>query len=105
MSVQKPVPSTRRKHRAERKTERLDIRVTSSQKTLLEDAAAATSRSVSDFVTEAATVAANDAMADRTQFALRAEEWAAFSAALDQEPRYLPRLGAFLGSRSVLDLE
>lgn len=105
MSVHKPAPSTRRQHRVERKSERLDIRVTSSQKALLEDAAAATSRSVSDFVTEAATVAALDALTDRTQFALMAKEWAAFSTALDREPRHLPRLGAFLGSRSVLDPE
>lgn len=84
---------------------RLDLRVSSEQKRLLEEAAAATDRTVTDFVLASAALAARDVMADRTRFALPPDRWAAFTAAMDREPRYLPRLAAFLSEPSVLDAE
>jgi uncharacterized protein (DUF1778 family) len=85
------------------KTERLDLRVSQDQKRLLEEAASYLDRTVTDFVVQSATVAARDVMADRTQFVLSPEDWAAFSEAIDRAPRYLPRLSALLAEPSVLD--
>lgn len=87
------------------KNERLDLRVSREQKMLFEEAAAATAKTVTDFVVQSAAIAARDVMADRTQFVLTHEQWAAFAAAIDRKPRYLPRLAAFLAEPSVLDKE
>jgi uncharacterized protein (DUF1778 family) len=87
------------------KTERLDLRVSREQKILFEEAATVSAKTVTDFVVQSAAIAARDVMADRTQFVLTREEWAAFAAAIDREPRYLPRLAAFLAEPSVLDKE
>jgi len=37
------------------------------------------------------------------EFASSLEPWAAFRAAIDRDPRYLPRLAAVLDEPSVLD--
>jgi uncharacterized protein (DUF1778 family) len=87
------------------KTERLDLRLSPDQKHLFEEAAAASARTVTDFVVQAAAISAQDVLADRTRFTLSAEQWAAFAEALDREPRYLPRLAAFLAEPSVLERE
>ena len=98
-------PSRRPSLERATKTERLDLRVTREQKVLFQEAAAATARTVTDFVVHAAAIAACDLLADRTQFVLSREQWAAFAAAIDREPRYLPRLATFLAEPSVLDKE
>jgi uncharacterized protein (DUF1778 family) len=85
------------------KTERLDLRVSHEQKQLLEEAATYLERTVTEFVVQAASVAARDVMADRTQFVLSSEQWSAFSEAIDRQPHYLPRLATFLAEPSVLD--
>jgi uncharacterized protein (DUF1778 family) len=85
------------------KTQRLDLRVSHEQKRLLEEAATYLDRTVTDFVVQAAATAARDVMADRTQFVLSSERWAAFSEAIDREPRYLPRLASLLVEPSVLE--
>jgi uncharacterized protein (DUF1778 family) len=87
------------------KSERLDLRVSPDQKHLFEDAAAVTDRTLTDFVVQSASVAAHDVLADRTRFVLSPVAWKAFSAALDREPRYLPRLATFLAEPSVVDSE
>ena len=87
------------------KRARLDLRVSPEQKHLFEEAAAATEQTMTEFVVQAAEVAARDVLADRTRFALAPEQWAAFSAAIDREPRVLPRLAAFLTTPSVLEQE
>jgi uncharacterized protein (DUF1778 family) len=78
------------------KSERLDLRITSDQKRLLESAAVEAGTTLTDFVVTAAAIAARATMADRTQFSLPPDRWAAFAAALDREPVELPRLGALL---------
>lgn len=87
------------------KTARLDLRVSDAQKALLEEAASYEGRTVTDFVMQAASVAARDVLADRTQFVLSSEQWAAFSEAIDREPRHPPRLSRLLTEQSVLDEE
>lgn len=87
------------------KTARLEVRVTTDQKRLLEDAAAVAEQSVSEFVLASAHSAANEILADRTRFVLSPEAWSAFSDALSRPPRQLPRLAELLSSPSVLDAE
>ena len=87
------------------KSERIDLRGSVQQKRLLEDAAAAADRTLTDFVLQSASVEARRILAERTQFALSREQWHAFTTALDLEPRYLPDLAAFLARPSVLDRE
>lgn len=85
------------------KSVRLDLRLSPQQKRLLEDAAAITDRTLTDFVLQSASMAARQVIADRTTFALTRERWDAFSAELDREPRYLSDLAAFLAKPSALD--
>lgn len=80
----------------ERRTEKLDFRVSPSAKAKLQAAATLAQCKVSDFVLDSALARADEALADRTTFALGAEAWAAFLAALDATPRPLPRLRALL---------
>jgi uncharacterized protein (DUF1778 family) len=80
----------------ERRTEKLDLRVSPSAKAKLQAAASATHRSVSDFVMESALSRAEETLAERRVFGLDAEKWAAFQAALDAPARPLPRLQALL---------
>ncbi len=88
---------------AERRTEKLDVRVSPSAKAKLQAAASAAHRSVSDFVMESALSRAEEALADRRIFGLDAEKWAAFQAALDAPPRPLPRLQALLDKPGYFD--
>jgi uncharacterized protein (DUF1778 family) len=60
---------------------------------------------MTEFVVQSAEVAAQEVLADRTRFVLAPEEWEAFSTAIDNEPRVLPRLAAFLTTPSVLERE
>ena len=89
----------------ERRTEKLDLRISRSEKARLQAAAAATNRSVSEFVLQSALSDAADALADRREFFLNAEQWAAFQAALDAPPRDLPRLRALLSEPGFFDSE
>src|SRR6266568_6486360 len=81
---------------AERRTEKLDLRVSRTAKAKLQAAAAASHRSMSDFVMESALARAEETLAERRIFALDAEKWATFQAALDAPTRSLPRLKALL---------
>ena len=80
----------------EGRTEKLDVRVSRSAKAKLQAAASASHRSMSDFVMESALSRAEETLAERRNFALDAEKWAAFQAALDAPTRPLPRLKALL---------
>jgi uncharacterized protein (DUF1778 family) len=87
------------------KSERLALRVSPRQKMLFEQAASATDRTLTDFVLDSASGAAQDVLADRTHFVVSAEQWSAFVVALERPPRSLPRLASFLAEPSVLDSE
>ncbi|HWE85458.1 MAG TPA: DUF1778 domain-containing protein [Terracidiphilus sp.] len=80
----------------ERRTEKLDVRVSPSAKAKLQAAAAAARRSMTDFVMESALARAEETLADRRIFGLDAEHWTEFLEALDAPPRPLPRLKALL---------
>lgn len=85
------------------RTEKLDLRVTVAAKHLLQTAARASNRSVSEFVLESALARAEETLPDRQHFGLDAEQWAAFEAALDAPVRPLPRLAALLAQPSPFE--
>ena len=85
------------------RTEKLDLRLTPEAKLALQRAAAASRRSVSDFVLESALARADEALADRRYFGLDAKQWKAFVIALDAPPRPLPRLERLLKEPGFFD--
>lgn len=78
------------------RTEKVDLRVTEAAKRLLQTAARANSRSLSEFVLESALARAEETLPDRQRFGLDASQWAEFHAALDAPTRPLPRLSKLL---------
>jgi uncharacterized protein (DUF1778 family) len=87
----------------ERRTEKLDVRVSPSAKAKLQAAASAVHRSMSDFVMESALSRAEETLAERRVFGLNAERWAAFQAALEAPVRPLPRLQKLLDEPGFFD--
>jgi uncharacterized protein (DUF1778 family) len=87
----------------ERRTEKLDLRISPSAKARLQAAAAALRQPLSEFVLESALVQAEMALADRSSFALDGERWTAFLEALDAPTRPLPRLKALLEEPGYFD--
>ncbi len=85
------------------KSERLAVRISSEQRSLLSEASRAEEKTITEFVLGAATRAAEDVLADRRRFVLAEPDWAAFLAVLDRSPRDLPRLRRLLATPSVLD--
>ena len=85
------------------RSEKLDLRLTRDAKRALQVAAAASHRSVSEFVLESALARADEALADRRTFGLNAAQWKAFMAALDSPPRPLPRLERLLKEPGFFD--
>jgi uncharacterized protein (DUF1778 family) len=85
------------------RSEKLDLRLTRDAKRALQAAAAASHRSVSEFVLESALARADEALADRRTFGVNSTQWKAFLAALDAPPRPLPRLERLLKEPGFFD--
>ncbi len=85
------------------KSERIDVRASTSVKLLLQEAARASHKNVSEFLLDAGVVAANQTLADRRQFVLDEAQWLAFQAALDEPTQAKPRLKQLLIEPGVLD--
>jgi uncharacterized protein (DUF1778 family) len=85
------------------RTTKLDLRLSPEAKQMLNAAARATHRSVSQFVLESALSRAENALIERRRFDLNAEQWTAFMAALDASPREVPRLRRLLAEAGVFD--
>ncbi len=66
------------------KTERIDVRAPASAKKLLQDAAIASHKSVSEFILDASLAAASQTLADQTRFFLNEEQWLRFQEILDR---------------------
>jgi len=90
---------TRRSNR----TEKLHLRLTPAAKQILQAAATAERKSVSEFVLDTSLREAEERLADRRIFMLDAESWDAFVAALDAPPRRHPRLEQLFREPSVFD--
>ena len=89
--------------RTRRKDDRLELRLESAKRRLLDEAVSASSMSTSAFVLSHATVAAQQVLADRTVFVLPGERWDAFVKRLEHDERPMPGLAAFLARPSILD--
>ena len=84
------------------KTERIDVRASALIKQLLQDAARASHKNVSEFLLDAGVTAAAQTLADRRQFVLDESEWQAFQEALDRPVQCKPRLKKLLSEPGVL---
>jgi len=85
------------------KTERIDVRASSSVKQLLQEAARASHKNVSEFLLDAGVTAANQTLAERHHFVLDDDQWRAFQAALDRPVQAKPRLKQLLDAPGLLD--
>lgn len=86
------------------RTEKLDLRLTSSAKQRLQLAAKEKERSLTDFVLQSALDKADEVLADQRRFFLNEEQWLAFQAALNAPPRDLPELRKLLTEPSAVEL-
>jgi uncharacterized protein (DUF1778 family) len=84
------------------KSERIDVRASLPVKLLLQEAARTAHKNVSEFMLDAAIVAANQMLADRQRFELPADQWKAFEAALDQPVGTRPKLKKLLSEPGLL---
>ena len=85
------------------KTERIDVRASGHVKQLLQEAARACHKSVSEFLLDAGVTAANQALAERRRFVLDEAQWQAFEQALDRPVQTKPRLRKLLREPGALD--
>ena len=89
----------------ERRTEKLDVRISPSAKAKLQAAATSVHRQLSDFVLDSALSRAEETLADRRVFHLDAARWTAFQAALDAPPRSMPQMKALLTNPGFFDVD
>ena len=88
---------------AENKSERIEVRTTPNIKALLQRAAAASHKNVTEFLLEAGGDAAEDILVDRRMFRLDERRWRAFQDILDRPVADKPRLARLLAGKSVLE--
>lgn len=81
------------------RSERVDVRMTPDAKQMLQRAASATNKTLTEFLLDQALRAARDTLADRRVFMLDDQQWADFNAALDAPPADNPRLRALLARK------
>lgn len=85
------------------KSERIDVRASVPVKQLLQEAARAAHKNVSEFLLDAGIVAANHMLADRVRFDLKPQQWEAFQAALDRPVQNKPKLQKLLSEPGPLE--
>lgn len=85
------------------KSERIDVRASVPVKQLLQEAARACHKNVSEFLLDAGVNAAAHTLADRRQFVLDPSQWQAFQEALDRPVQPKPRLAKLLSEPGALD--
>lgn len=85
------------------KVDRLEVRATSRQSTLIKQAAEATGKTLTSFMLDAAYLEAQRALADRRVFRLGTDSWGRFVKALDRPAKTRPRLRKLMEKPSVLE--
>lgn len=85
------------------KTERIDVRATVAAKQLLQQAAATSHKSVSEFLLENGLQAAQATLADRRLFMLDDDRWEEFQAILDRPVQSKPQLKKLLNEPGIFD--
>lgn len=84
------------------KTERIDVRASGQVKALLQQAAKASHKKVSEFLLEAGIAMAHETLAEQRMFMLTDEQWSEFHAALDRPVQSKPQLRKLLAEPGVL---
>jgi uncharacterized protein (DUF1778 family) len=87
----------------ETRTDRLEIRLTPKEKSILKRAALVEHKTVSAFIRDKGLSAAAETLADRPAFSLSAKQYHAFVAALDAPRKFRPRLEKLLRTPGVLE--
>lgn len=82
------------------RAENINLRVSRSQKALIDRAATALGRNRSDFMLETACREAESVLLDRRYFNLPEDEFQRFTAMLDKPPANNPRLARLLRSKA-----
>ena len=77
---------------ARNKAERVNLRVTAMEKSLLVRAAQASHTSTTQFILRTALHSAEDVLAEETRFVLAPEQWSEFTALLERPARPIPAL-------------
>jgi uncharacterized protein (DUF1778 family) len=85
------------------KSDRIAVRVSHEQGTLIRQAADAEGVTVTDFTVHAAVAHAHDVLADRRVFELDDAAWAEFLAVLDRPVAYKPRLSKLFIEESIFE--
>jgi uncharacterized protein (DUF1778 family) len=85
------------------RVENINLRVSRSQKALIDRAANALGRNRSDFMLETACREAESVLLDRRYFNLSEDEFRRFTAMLDKPPANNPRLARLLRSKAPWD--
>jgi len=88
---------------AQKRTEKLDFRITQAAKIKLQAAAAAVQQPVSEFVLESALAKAEETLASRTTFGLDDAAWRAFQKVLNAPARELPRMKALISKQGFFE--
>ena len=85
------------------RAENINLRVSRSQKALIDRAAEAQGRNRSDFMLEAACREAESVLLDRRYFNLDEDAFRSFTAMLDAPPRSNPQLARLLRTKAPWD--
>jgi uncharacterized protein (DUF1778 family) len=83
----------------ERRSERVDPRMTPSARLVPRKAAAAANKTLTEFLLDSGLHAAHDTLADRRIFVLDERQWDEFTAAPEAPPADNPRLRALLARK------
>lgn len=81
---------------------RLNLRATAKQDALIRLAAQATSKTMTEFILDSASIAAEQVLADRRWFMIDESSWAAFQDLLERPAVIKPKLAALLAEESDL---
>ena len=84
------------------KTERIDVRASGQVKALLQEAAKAAHKNVSEFLLDAGIAKAHETLAEQRFLGLTEEQWNKFQAALDRPVQDKPQLRELLTTPGVL---
>jgi len=87
----------------EQKSERIDIRTSAKAKAVLQQAASAVNKTVSEFLLDTGLSAASETLTDRKVFALSEGQWDTFQKALDADPKDKPALKKLLSEPGAFD--
>ena len=83
---------------ASSKTHRVDLRISAAAKQMIQSAALAQDKTVSEFLLDSGLRSAAETLADRRLFVLDDAQWAKFQSALDAPLRARPRLARLMQS-------